>query len=47
MAFTTVLDAQPDMRPVGDADGGDEAVRLARQLCLAGRHPLKLSDPNT
>ncbi|MFL4910302.1 response regulator [Streptomyces sp. MMS24-I2-30] len=32
MAFTTVLDAQPDMRPVGGAADGDEAVRLARQL---------------
>lgn len=32
MAFTTVLDTQPDMRPVGGAADGDEAVRLARQL---------------
>ncbi|MES9523069.1 response regulator [Streptomyces capoamus] len=32
MAFTTVLDAQPDMRTVGGAADGDEAVRLARQL---------------
>lgn len=32
MAFTTVLDAQPDMQPVGEAANGDEAVRLARQL---------------
>ncbi|WP_340373823.1 response regulator transcription factor [Streptomyces sp. SS7] len=32
MAFTTVLDAQPDMQPVGEAADGDEAVRLARQL---------------
>ncbi|MEU1518372.1 response regulator transcription factor [Streptomyces sp. NPDC005811] len=32
MAFTTVLEAQPDMQPVGEAANGDEAVRLARQL---------------
>ncbi|WP_030343078.1 response regulator [Streptomyces sp. NRRL S-1022] len=32
MAFTTVLDAQPDMKPVGGAADGDEAIRLARQL---------------
>ncbi|MEU0009375.1 response regulator transcription factor [Streptomyces sp. NPDC006314] len=32
MAFTTVLDAQPDMRVVGGAANGDEAIRLARQL---------------
>jgi DNA-binding NarL/FixJ family response regulator len=32
MAFTMVLAAQPDMRPVGEAGDGAEAVRLARQL---------------
>ncbi|KUO09432.1 response regulator [Streptomyces sp. DSM 15324] len=32
MAFTTVLDAQPDMQPVGEAADGDEAVRLSRRL---------------
>ncbi|MFF8929956.1 response regulator [Streptomyces longwoodensis] len=32
MAFTTVLDAQPDMETVGSAADGDEAVRLARRL---------------
>jgi DNA-binding NarL/FixJ family response regulator len=32
MAFTMVLEAQPDMRAVGEAGDGAEAVRLARQL---------------
>ncbi|MFJ9610626.1 response regulator [Kitasatospora sp. NPDC101176] len=32
MAFGTVLDAQPDMAPVGEAADGAEAVRLAREL---------------
>ncbi|MEU7001462.1 response regulator transcription factor [Nonomuraea sp. NPDC046570] len=32
MAFTMVLDAQPDMEPVGEAGDGAEAVRLARRL---------------
>ncbi|MEW1635903.1 response regulator transcription factor [Streptomyces sp. NPDC093801] len=32
MAFGTVLDAQPDMAPVGEAADGDQAVRLAREL---------------
>ncbi|GAA3446141.1 response regulator [Planomonospora venezuelensis] len=32
MAFTMVLDAQPDMDVVGEAGDGDEAVRLARRL---------------
>ncbi|MFD8141834.1 response regulator [Streptomyces sp. NPDC059708] len=32
MAFATVLEAQPDMAPVGEAADGDEAVRLAREL---------------
>ncbi|QNP75175.1 response regulator transcription factor [Streptomyces roseirectus] len=32
MAFTTILDAQPDMAPVGEAADGAEAVRLAREL---------------
>ncbi|MFF1798215.1 DNA-binding response regulator, partial [Kitasatospora sp. NPDC058263] len=30
MAFATVLEAQPDMAPVGEAADGAEAVRLAR-----------------
>ncbi|WP_354637921.1 response regulator transcription factor [Kitasatospora camelliae] len=33
MAFATVLEAQPDMAPVGEAADGDQAVRLARELC--------------
>ncbi len=32
MAFSTVLEAQPDMAPVGEAADGMEAVRLAREL---------------
>ncbi|KOU36332.1 response regulator [Streptomyces sp. WM6378] len=32
MAFTMVLDAQPDMEPVGEAGDGAEAARLAREL---------------
>ncbi|MFD4656192.1 response regulator [Kitasatospora sp. NPDC058444] len=32
MAFATVLDAQPDMAPVGEAADGAQAVRLAREL---------------
>ncbi|MFF2546719.1 response regulator [Kitasatospora sp. NPDC058063] len=32
MAFSTVLDAQPDMAPVGEAADGAQAVRLAREL---------------
>ncbi|MFF5208303.1 response regulator [Streptosporangium sp. NPDC000396] len=32
MAFTMVLEAQPDMEAVGEAGDGAEAVRLARQL---------------
>lgn len=32
MAFTMVLEAQPDMEPVGEAGDGAEAVRLARRL---------------
>ncbi|WP_035799808.1 response regulator transcription factor [Kitasatospora mediocidica] len=32
MAFSTVLEAQPDMAPVGEAADGTQAVRLARQL---------------
>ncbi|QKW25855.1 response regulator transcription factor [Streptomyces seoulensis] len=32
MAFGTVLEAQPDMAPVGEAADGDQAVRLARRL---------------
>ncbi|MFJ8444304.1 response regulator [Kitasatospora griseola] len=32
MAFTTILDAQPDMTPVGEAADGAHAVRLAREL---------------
>ncbi|MFJ8435220.1 response regulator [Kitasatospora sp. NPDC094019] len=32
MAFATVLDAQPDMAPVGEAADGEQAVRLAREL---------------
>ncbi|MFE2721580.1 response regulator [Kitasatospora sp. NPDC059327] len=32
MAFSTVLEAQPDMAPVGEAADGAEAVRLVREL---------------
>ncbi|WP_329494438.1 response regulator transcription factor [Kitasatospora herbaricolor] len=32
MAFGTVLEAQPDMAPVGEAADGGQAVRLAREL---------------
>lgn len=32
MAFTMVLEAQPDMEPVGEAGDGADAVRLARLL---------------
>jgi DNA-binding NarL/FixJ family response regulator len=32
MAFSTVLDAQPDMAPVGEAEDGADAVRLATEL---------------
>ncbi len=32
MAFTMVLEAQPDMEPVGEAGDGAEAVRLAQRL---------------
>ncbi|GGV16401.1 DNA-binding response regulator [Kitasatospora herbaricolor] len=32
MAFGTVLEAQPDMAPVGEAADGSQAVRLAREL---------------
>ncbi|MEU2061233.1 response regulator transcription factor [Streptomyces sp. NPDC013455] len=32
MAFSTVLEAQPDMAPVGEAADGMQAVRLAREL---------------
>ncbi|MEV0675328.1 response regulator transcription factor [Actinosynnema sp. NPDC050436] len=32
MAFSTVLEAQPDMAPVGEAEDGAQAVRLAREL---------------
>ncbi|WP_199443803.1 response regulator [Umezawaea beigongshangensis] len=32
MAFSTVLDAQPDMAPVGEAADGGQAVRLAGEL---------------
>lgn len=32
MAFTMVLDAQSDMRPVGEAGGGEEAIRLTEEL---------------
>ncbi|KND43130.1 response regulator [Streptomyces stelliscabiei] len=32
MAFSTVLEAQPDMAPVGEAADGREAIRLAREL---------------
>ncbi|MFE4517769.1 response regulator [Kitasatospora sp. NPDC056783] len=32
MAFATVLEAQPDIEPVGEAADGAQAVRLAREL---------------
>ncbi len=32
MAFSIVLEAQPDMAPVGEAADGSQAVRLAREL---------------
>ncbi|RAJ44876.1 LuxR family two component transcriptional regulator [Kitasatospora sp. SolWspMP-SS2h] len=32
LAFGTILDAQPDLTPVGEAADGAEAVRLAREL---------------
>lgn len=32
MAFGTVLEAQPDLAPVGEAEDGAQAVRLAREL---------------
>ncbi|MGW8333280.1 response regulator [Streptomyces sp. NPDC055897] len=32
MAFSTILEAEPDMEPVGEAPDGIQAVRLARQL---------------
>ncbi|OKK17347.1 LuxR family transcriptional regulator [Streptomyces sp. CB00455] len=32
MAFGTVLEAQPDMAPVGEAADGVQAIRLAREL---------------
>ncbi|MEU1785762.1 response regulator transcription factor [Streptomyces sparsogenes] len=32
MAFSTVLEAQPDMAPVGEAADGAQAIRLAREL---------------
>ncbi|MFJ2864156.1 response regulator [Kitasatospora sp. NPDC087314] len=32
MAFGTILEAQPDMAPVGEAADGAQAVRLAREL---------------
>ncbi|KQX73121.1 response regulator transcription factor [Streptomyces sp. Root1310] len=32
MAFSTVLEAQPDMAPIGEAADGVQAVRLAREL---------------
>ncbi|HET6855996.1 MAG TPA: response regulator transcription factor [Streptomyces sp.] len=32
MAFSTVLEGQPDMAPVGEAADGLQAVRLAREL---------------
>jgi DNA-binding NarL/FixJ family response regulator len=32
MAFSTVLESQPDLAPVGEAADGAEAVRLAREL---------------
>ncbi|MGC0334640.1 DNA-binding NarL/FixJ family response regulator [Streptomyces sp. SAI-170] len=32
MAFSAILDAQPDMTPVGEAADGSEAVRLTREL---------------
>ncbi|MEV0125155.1 response regulator transcription factor [Streptomyces sp. NPDC050703] len=32
MAFSTVLETQPDMAPVGEAADGTQAIRLARDL---------------
>ncbi|MFC9222949.1 response regulator [Streptomyces hygroscopicus] len=32
MAFSTVLEAQPDMAPVGEAADGSQAIRLAQEL---------------
>ncbi|GAA4693375.1 response regulator [Streptomyces youssoufiensis] len=32
MAFSTVLETQPDMAPVGEAADGNQAIRLARDL---------------
>jgi DNA-binding NarL/FixJ family response regulator len=32
MAFSTVVEAQPDIAPVGEAADGMEAIRLAREL---------------
>ena len=32
MAFTMILAAEPDMEPVGEAEDGEQAVRLAGQL---------------
>ncbi|MGI5197543.1 response regulator [Streptomyces sp. CA-288835] len=32
MAFTMILEAQPDMEPAGEAGDGADAIRLARQL---------------
>ncbi|MBB5954327.1 DNA-binding NarL/FixJ family response regulator [Saccharothrix tamanrassetensis] len=32
MAFSTVLEAQPDMEPVGEAADGTQAILLAREL---------------
>ncbi|WP_086804049.1 response regulator [Streptomyces caniscabiei] len=32
MAFSTIVEAQPDMAPVGEATDGTQAVRLAREL---------------
>ncbi|MEV7929252.1 MULTISPECIES: response regulator transcription factor [unclassified Kitasatospora] len=32
MAFSTVLEGQPDMTPVGEAADGAQAIRLAREL---------------
>ncbi|MER6349335.1 response regulator [Streptomyces sp. NPDC001595] len=32
MAFSTVLEAQPDMTPVGEAADGTQAIRLSREL---------------
>jgi DNA-binding NarL/FixJ family response regulator len=32
MAFTMIIEAQPDMEPVGEAGDGAEAIQLARKL---------------